>query len=83
MAEKEIGEITHYFGHLGVAVFKLKGAVKVGDKVKIQGHTTDFEQEITEMQVDHKEVEKAGKGDDVGVKVKDKVREGDTIFLVS
>ncbi|MDD3480670.1 MAG: translation elongation factor-like protein [Patescibacteria group bacterium] len=83
MAEKEIGKVTHYFSEIGVAVFKLNGAISVGNEVKIQGHTTDFTQEITEMQVDHKSVEKAGKGDDVGVKVKDKVREGDTVYLVS
>ena len=82
MAEKAIGEITHYFGHLGVAVFKLSGSLKTGDKIKITGHTTDFEQKIKEMQVDHKSVETAKKGDDVGVKVDDKVREGDKIFLV-
>lgn len=82
MAEKEIGEITHYFGNIGVAVFKLSGTVKVGDKIKIKGHTTDFEQEIKEMQIDHKPVETAKKGDDVGVKVDDKVREGDKIYLV-
>ncbi len=82
MADKEIGEVTHYFSNINVAVFKLKGNVKKGDKVKIVGHTTDFEQEITEMQVDHKSVDSAGKGDDVGVKVEDKVREGDKVYLV-
>lgn len=83
MAEKEVGKVTHYFSEIEVAVFKLNGTIKVGDKIKITGHTTDFEQELKEMQVDHKAVESAKKGDDVGAKVKDKVREGDTVYLVS
>lgn len=82
MAEKKIGEVTHYFGHINVAALKLSGVVKIGDKIKIKGHTTDFEQEVKEMQVDHKAVDSAKKGDDVAVKINDKVREGDTIFLV-
>jgi len=79
--EKQIGEITHYFDHLGVAVFKLSAPLHVGDTVHIAGHTTDFEQEIKEMQVDHESVEKVAKGAEAGVKVGDVVREGDKIYL--
>lgn len=79
--QKVIGEVTHYFDHLGVAVFKLSAPLKIGDKIHIKGHTTDFEQEIKEMQVDHKPVEAAKKGDELGVKVDELVREGDTIYL--
>ncbi len=81
MSDKKVAEITHYFGHLGVAVFKVIDDLKIGDKVKIKGYTTDFEQEIKEIQLDHKPLEKAKKGQEVGVKVDDHVREGDEVLL--
>jgi putative protease len=80
--EKQVGEVTHYFDHLGVAVFQLTGGIKVGDEIHIQGHTTDFTQKLTEMQIDHKPVEKVSKGAEIGVKVSEVVREGDKIYLV-
>lgn len=80
MQEKKIGEITHYFDHISVGIVKVKSELKVGDKVHIKGHTTDFEQDIKEIQLDHKAIESAKKGQEVGVKVKDHVREGDELF---
>ena len=82
MAEKEIGKIFSYFSHIGVAAIKIKSPLKVGDKIHIKGHTTDFEQTVESMQIEHKEVEKAKKGDDLGIKVKDRVRPNDKIYLV-
>ncbi|MFH1592213.1 MAG: translation elongation factor-like protein [Candidatus Woesearchaeota archaeon] len=79
---EEIGEVFQYYGKIGVAAIKVTKGLKVGDKIKIQGHTTDFEQEVESMQVEHKEIQKAKKGDDIGIKVKDKVRKGDKIFKV-
>lgn len=78
--EKPIGVVTHYFNHLSVAIVKFKSPVSKGVKVKIKGHTTDIEQEIAEMQYDHKDIETAKKGQEVGIKVKDHVREGDEVF---
>ena len=80
--EKKIGEITHFFAKPSAAVLKLSKALKVGDSVHIHGHSTHLTQEITSMQIDHKEVEKAKPGDDVAVLVKERVREGDEVFLV-
>jgi putative protease len=80
--EKKIGEITHFFGGIPAGIIKLKGALKVGEKIHIKGATTDFEQEIKEMQIDRKDIKKAKSGDEIGVKVTDKVREGDEVFLV-
>jgi len=82
--EKLIGKITHYFGNIGVAVIKLtKGSLKVGDSVRFKGGDVDFEQEITSMQAEHINIEKAKKGDDFGVKVDQKVREGYQVYLIS
>jgi putative protease len=81
MPEKKlIGEITHFFGHINVAVVKLSAKLKDGDKILIEGATTNFEQEAKSMQIEHKEVKEAKKGDSIGLKVKDKVREGDSVY---
>lgn len=78
---KEIGIITHYFDHISVAVIKLtKGGVKVGDKIHIKGHTTDFEQSIKSMQVEHKDIKEAKKGHEIGLKVAEPVKEHDVVF---
>ena len=79
---KPIGAVTHFFGHLGVAIVKFNKTVAVGDTIKFKGSTTDFEETIKSMQYDHKEIAAAAKGKEVGVKVKDKVLEGDEVFLV-
>ena len=78
--QKPIGAVTHYFGKLGVAIVKFNKAVEAGMKLKFKGATTDFEEVIKSMQFDHKEIDKAKKGQEVGIKVGDKVREGDMIF---
>lgn len=80
---KKIGIVTHYFSHIGVGIIKLDGELKVGDKVKIEGHTTNFEQEISKMQFDHKDIEKGKKGQEVGIKIDNKVRDGDKVYLVT
>ncbi len=82
MKEKEIGEISTYFTHVGVAAIKLSGKLKIGDKIHIKGHTTNFEQKVESMQIEKKKVAQAKKGDHIGIKVKEKVRPHDKIFLV-
>ncbi len=77
---KEVGEVEHYFTNINVAAVKLKDSLKVGDKIKIKGATTDFEQAIDSMQIEKDSVEKAGNGDEIGIKVKNRVREGDVVY---
>jgi len=80
--EKPIGAVTHFYGGLGVAIIKFVKPVKAGTTVRFEGHTTNFTQALASMQYDHKEIDAAPKGKEVGVKVDDKVREGDQVFLV-
>ena len=80
--EKAIGVVSSYFSHVGVAAIKLSGKLKVGDKVHIKGNTTDFEVKVSGMQIERKEVKEAKKGDHIGIKVPDKVRPNDKVFLV-
>ncbi len=80
---KLIGKITHYFSNIEVAVIDLSAPLKEGDTIRIiGGQETDFEQEAKSMQIDHKEVRSAGKGDSVGMKVDEKVHEGYKVYKV-
>ncbi len=80
---KPIGVVTHYFGEPSVAVVKLKtGTLRVGDTIHIRGHTTDFEQRVESLQVDHAPVTEVGPKDDFGMKVAGHVREHDVVYKV-
>ena len=83
MAEKQIGKVSHWFGNISVAGFELTDKLAVGDRIHILGHTTDFEQDVTSMQIDRKEVTEVGPGDDVGIKLESRARVGDTVFKVT
>ncbi|HLC86850.1 MAG TPA: translation elongation factor-like protein [Candidatus Nanoarchaeia archaeon] len=82
MAEKEIGRVFSYFSNVGVAAIKLSGNLKIGDKIHIKGSTTDFETTVDSMQIENKKIEKAKKGDSIGIKVQEKVRPNDSVFLI-
>jgi len=80
---ESIGEVTHYFPHVKAAVIKLKkGNLGVGDTIYVKGHTTDFEQKIKSLQANHKPIDKASKGQEIGLKVSGKVRHGDKVYKV-
>lgn len=81
--ERRIGEITHYFNNIGVAVLDLRDELSVGDRIHVIGHTTDLIQTVDSMEIDREKVETAGPGDDVALKVEARVREGDELFLVT
>jgi translation elongation factor EF-1alpha len=80
--EDSIGEITHYFPNVSAAVVKLFAPLKVGDRIKIAGGGNEFEQEVTSMQIDRNSIEEAKKGDEVGLQVSEKVREGYKVYAV-
>ena len=79
---EEIGKVTHYFGNAGVGVIKLSGNLGIGDKIRIKGATTDFEQNVDSMQIEHKKVNKAEASQSIGLKVKEHVREHDVVYKV-
>lgn len=83
MEEKKVGEIIKFFGKINVAAIRLtEGSLKVGDTIHIVGHTTDVTQTIDSMQIENKNVQEAGPGADIGIKVKDRVREHDAVHKV-
>ncbi len=79
-AVKPIGKVTHFFNHIKVAIVKFKLPVKLGTEVHLQGATTDFSTVIESMQYDHKPIKVAKKGQEVGIKLKKRVREGDMVY---
>ena len=79
---KKIGKVTHYYGNIGVAIIELSGKLSVGDKVKFSHGDKEFEQTIDSMQMEHKDIDSAKKGDVVGIKVGEKVGEGAEVSLV-
>jgi len=83
MGEKEVGRVTHYFSRLNVAVLALTDTLSVGDRIHICGRSTDFEQTVDSMQIEHKPVLKVGPGDDVALRVIERVREGDIVYRVT
>lgn len=83
MPEVEIGKVADFFARPVVAAVELTAPLKQGDKIHIVGHTTDMEMTVDSMQIDNKSVPQARKGDAIGIKVKDRVRKGDTVYKVS
>ena len=84
MAEEvEIGKVSQFFAKPVVAGIVMSGEMKKGDKVRIKGHTTDLEMVIDSMQINNVNVDEAKSGDEVGMKVPDRVRPGDTVYKVT
>jgi putative protease len=75
-----IGKITHYYDHIRVAVLELTGELKVGETIHIHGHTTDFNQQVDSIEIEHQKIESAGPGTEVALKVIEPVHEGDILF---
>ena len=83
MAEELVGKVSHWFGKIGVAGIELAGKLAVGDHIHILGYTTDFEQDVTSMQCMHQDVDEAGPGDSIGIKVQLRARPGDCVHKVT
>lgn len=83
MSGKQIGQITHYFDHINVAALTLTEPLRVGDTIHILGHATDFQQKVTSLQIEHQDVNEAKPGDDVGMKVNQKVHAHDKVFKLT
>jgi len=82
--EVKIGHVSHYFGKIMVAAIDLTdGDLTVGDTIHIKGHTSDFTEEITSMQIDKANVERATRGQSIGIRVKEHARVGDEVFKLA
>ncbi len=82
MEEQKIGIVVHYYGKISVAVVELFSSLDLGESIRIKGLQTDFMQNVESMQVEHRQIARAEPGDMVGLKVTQKVREGDGLFKI-
>ena len=80
--KKLVGKVTHYFTKIGVGVIELSDEIKVGDRISIEGPTTNFQQTIESMEIEHKAVRVAKAGDAIGLKVPQRVREKDLVYKI-
>jgi putative protease len=79
---EQIGSIGNYYSKISVAVIDLTGKIVVGDTIRVKGATTDLRQKVDSMQIEHANVQSAGPGQSIGLKVVDKVRKGDLVYKV-
>ncbi len=82
MKEEQIGKITQFIPHIPAGVIELEKELKLGDTIHLKGHTTDFTQLIDSMQIDNAPVEKGEKGDDIAIKLKERVRIHDLVYKI-
>ena len=78
----EVGRVTHFYPKISVAIVELKAPLNIGDKILIRGATTNFEQTVESMQIEHRNIEKAEAGQIIGLKVKERVRENDKVYRI-
>ena len=82
MEEKQVGTIDHFFGNISVSMIRLTDALKVGDKIRVKGSTSDFVQDVVSMQIDRVPAQEAKAGDLISIKVEQKVRKDDAVYKV-
>ena len=83
MDEQLIGVVSNYFGNISVAAFEItNGKLKIGDYIHLKGHITDFSIKVESIQSENNAIDLAKKGDDIGIKIDQKVRRGDKVYLV-
>lgn len=78
----KVGKVIHYYNKIGVAIIEIEKPVKIGDQIKIVGHDNEFVQEVKSMQVEHQQINEAKKGDSIGLKVDQLVKENDVVYKV-
>ncbi len=83
MEEILAGTVSHYFAQPQVGALKLETELRIGDLLRFRGRTTEFEQKVSSMQIDHEPVEEASPGSEVGIKVLERVRKGDQIYKIT
>lgn len=81
--KKLVGKMSHYFTKIGVGVIELSDELKVGDRISIEGATTNVQQTVDSMEIEHEKVQSAGAGKSIGLKVSERVREGDLVYKIN
>jgi translation elongation factor EF-1alpha len=79
----EVGRVAHFFTRINVAVIEVSGTISVGDKIAIKGPTTDIEQTVTSMEIEHAKVMQATEGQSIGMKLSGHAKQNDTVYKIS
>ncbi len=82
MEKKLVGKVTHYFTKIGVGVIELSDELNVGDRISIEGATTNVQQTVDSMQIEHKNMQSAGPGQSIGMTIEQRAREGDLVYKI-
>jgi putative protease len=83
MEEEQVGRVTNFYVKISVAAIKVtSGVIRIGDTLHFKCHTTDFEEKVASMEIENQPVNEAGLGNEVGIKVKQRVRENDKVYKV-
>ncbi|MDD5067025.1 MAG: translation elongation factor-like protein [bacterium] len=83
MEEKEVAHVQDFYAHISVVALKVTGdGIKTGDQLHFKGHTTDFIEDVKSIQKDHKDVGQANSGDEIGIKINNRVRKHDKVYKV-
>lgn len=80
--KKLVGEVTHYYTRIGVAVVRLIDELTIGDEILIEGKTTNFRQRVESMQIEKRPIQRAKAGQIIGLKVVNRVREKDSVYKI-
>lgn len=80
--KKQVGVVTRYFHKIGVAAIMLEDTLNVGSKISIEGATTSFEMNVNSMQMDRAEIDSGSKGQEIAIKVAERVREKDIVYII-
>ena len=80
MAWVPVGMVTHFFDRISVAVIQLSAPIRIGDRLQFLGRTTEFEQQVTSMQIEHEYINEAAAGQEVALKVIERVRSKDMVY---
>lgn len=83
MPEQLIGDVSHFYGKLGVMIVDTSKPIETGQTIRVKGRTSDFETTIRSMQYNHEEIQKAKKGMSIGIEIPYKAREGDEVYLLT
>jgi translation elongation factor EF-1alpha len=79
---QEVGRVSHFFARISVAVIELTATISVGDRILVKGPTTNLEQTVDSMEIEHEKVQRAVAGQSIGMKVKSRVRESDVVYKI-
>ena len=83
MPERRAGVVKDYFAKIGVSGIDVEETIRVGDKIRIAGHTTELEQVVESMEIEGQQVEEATAGAKIGIKVDERCRDKDIVYLIT